>query len=230
MTQPTQKESLVGYKDEQKTILVIDDHWGNRSVVVNLLEPLGFTLIEAENGRDGLNKAIEHRPDLIITDLAMPEMNGYEMLRELRQHELLQEITVIVSSASVSAGDRQASLDAGGNDFLPKPISSDELFTLLAQHLQIEWELEYSDESDHGKALGKDNRQKDVSDLTRPPVAEVQSLYRAAQIGDIRAIRREAERIQQLDDCYRPFAQNLLHLAQSMDEEAILDLVKQLMY
>ena len=230
MTQPTQKESLVGYKDEQKTILVIDDHWGNRSVVVNLLEPLGFTLIEAENGRDGLNKAIEHRPDLIITDLAMPEMNGYEMLRELRQHELLQEITVIVSSASVSAGDRQASLDAGGNDFLPKPISSDELFTLLAQHLQIEWELEYSDESDHGKALGKDNRQKDVSDLTRPPAAEVQSLYRAAQIGDIRAIRREAERIQQLDDCYRPFAQNLLHLAQSMDEEAILDLVKQLMY
>ena len=66
--------------------------------------------------------------------------------------------------------------------------------------------------------------------MTRPPVAEVQSLYRAAQIGDIRAIRREAERIQQLDDCYRPFAQNLLHLAQSMDEEAILDLVKQLMY
>ena len=216
-------QSIIGYKGDLKTILVVDDAPVNRSVLVNLLAPLGFALVEAENGKEGLAKAAERQPDLIITDLAMPEMDGYEMLRELRQREPLKDIKVIVSSASVSAFDRQASLEAGGDDFLAKPIAMDDLLSLLVQHLPIEWEREGD-----GNSLGEtEGESMTIAELTIPPVAEMRSLYEAAQIGDIRAIEQETHRLQKLDERYRSFAQKLLHLAREMDEEAILLLVKQ---
>ena len=219
----TQGQSIIGYQGKRRTILVVDDRWENRSVVVNLLEPLGFTLIEAENGLDGLTKATEHQPDLIITDLAMPKMDGYEMLQVLYQSESLKQIKVIVSSASVATDERQASLDAGGDDFLPKPISSDEMFTLLAKHLCLEWVFEDENE----RSLPHSDEYSSLSEMAIPPVEELQSLYRAAQIGDIRAVEQEAERIEQLDTRYRLFAQKLLTLAQDMDEEIIFTFVKE---
>ena len=221
----TQGKSISGYQGERKTILVVDDRWENRSVVVNLLEPLGFILLEAENGREGLDQAIKHQPDLMITDLVMPEMDGFEMLQELRQNESLKQIKVIVSSASVATDERQASLDAGGDDFLPKPISSDEMFALLAKQLCLEWEFEGGIES----SLPNGDDHLPLSEMVIPPVEEMQSLYCAAQIGDIRAIEREAERIEQLDARYHSFTQKLIALAQDMDEEIIFTFVKEYM-
>ena len=221
--QSIEGNAIRGYKGERKTILVADDRWENRSVLVALLKPLGFRLVEAENGKQGLSKAAQYLPDLILTDLVMPEMDGYQMLQELRQQERLKNIKVIVSSASVSAGDRQASLEAGADDFLPKPVSAEELLAIVDRHLEIEWELE----SDRTSALETQKEQLASSEFVMPPVEEMRSLYAAAQIGDIRAIEREADRLQQLDERYRPLTQKLLHLAREMDEEAILTLVKQ---
>ena len=76
---------ITGYEGRRRKVMVVDDRWENRSVIVNLLEPLGFELLEAENGREGLDKAIQELPDVIITDLSMPIMDGYEMLQQLRE-------------------------------------------------------------------------------------------------------------------------------------------------
>jgi signal transduction histidine kinase len=130
-------QNIIGYQGEKRRILVVDDRWENRSVLVNLLEPLGFELFEAENGQEGLEKALELQPDIIITDLAMPVMNGFEMLYKLRNTENIKHFKVIVSSASVSDIDKQKSLDSGGNDFLAKPVQVDELTKLLETHLQL---------------------------------------------------------------------------------------------
>ncbi len=137
-----QGQTIIGYEGAPKHILIVDDRWENRSVLVNLLEPLKFNFTEAENGQEGLDKAREKLPDLVITDLAMPVMDGFTMLKQLRSEAKLQDLLVIVSSASVAQIDQQMSLDAGGDDFLAKPVQAEELFTLVAKHLQLTWKYE----------------------------------------------------------------------------------------
>jgi signal transduction histidine kinase/CheY-like chemotaxis protein len=134
--------NIISYVGEKREILIVDDRWENRAVIVNLLEPLGFIVTEAENGQQGLDKMREHLPDLVITDLAMPVMDGFQMLKQLRHDENLQQLKVIVSSASVAQADQQMSTEAGGDDFLAKPVNAQELFNTVAKHLQLTWNYE----------------------------------------------------------------------------------------
>ncbi len=94
--------NIIGYVGRQCSILVVDDRWENRSVLLNLLEPLGFRVIEAEHGQAGLERIQQYCPDLVITDLSMPVMDGFEMLKQIRNHEAWRSLKVIVSSASGS--------------------------------------------------------------------------------------------------------------------------------
>jgi signal transduction histidine kinase len=126
--QTSEAGNIISYAGEQKRILVVDDRWENRAVIVNLLEPLGFVLFEASHGEEGLQKMRENLPDLVITDLVMPVMDGFEMLKQLRRTEELKHLKVLVSSASVAQLDRQMSLESGGDDFLVKPINAGDLF------------------------------------------------------------------------------------------------------
>ncbi|GAB4345215.1 MAG: hypothetical protein Fur0042_09700 [Cyanophyceae cyanobacterium] len=129
----------LGYGGPRRRILVVDDRWENRSVLAQLLTPLGFEIAEAEHGRDALDQLERDRPDLVITDLAMPEMDGYELLKHLRQDLRLQGLPVLVSSASVSVDDRRKSTVAGGDRFLPKPVNAGELYEAIAALLSLDW-------------------------------------------------------------------------------------------
>ena len=82
---PPVDKTIIGYKGEQKQILVVDDKPINRGIVLNLLEPLGFHVQEAENGQEALAKIAELPPHLIIMDLIMPVMDGLEATRRIRQ-------------------------------------------------------------------------------------------------------------------------------------------------
>jgi signal transduction histidine kinase/ActR/RegA family two-component response regulator len=130
---------LTGYQGDRRTVLLVDDRWENRAVVSDLLTPLGFQMLEAKDGQDGLSQAKEHHPDLIITDLAMPLMDGLEMTRCLRQWDEFGDTPIIASSAFVFNYDRQQSQDAGCNDFLPKPVQASELLEILQRYLSLEW-------------------------------------------------------------------------------------------
>ncbi|MEH2452611.1 response regulator [Nostoc sp.] len=125
------QNNVIGFKGEKIKILIVDARWENRSIVINLLEPIGFEVFEASNGEEGLEKATEIQLDLIITDLTMPVMDGLAMTKHLRQLVELQNLVIIASSASVFDIDRQNALDIGCNDFLPKPIQADELLRQL---------------------------------------------------------------------------------------------------
>jgi signal transduction histidine kinase/FixJ family two-component response regulator len=131
--------AVTGYQGDKRKIIIVDDRWENRAVLVNLLEPIGFSTIEASNGKEAFDRALELAPDLILTDSVMPVTDGFELLRQIRAHPKLQDTIVLVSSASVFEADRQKSLDAGGNDFLPKPVQADRLLGLIQQYLQLEW-------------------------------------------------------------------------------------------
>lgn len=132
-------EQILGFRGAPRHLLVVDDQADNRQVLVNLLQPLGFLVSEASDGEDALEQAIAHPPDLVITDLVMPRLDGHGLIRQLRQLPATQTIPIIVSSAKTFETDRQASLAAGANAFMPKPIQAAVLLQLLQHHLQLEW-------------------------------------------------------------------------------------------
>ena len=219
-------KQIVGYHGTPKTILVVDDNWQNRSVIVSLLEPLGFAVVEAENGEDGLAKAAEINPDLIIADLLMPVMDGFEFLRQLQSSETFKDVPSIVSSASVYEMDRQKSLEAGGNDFLPKPVQLEELFSILEKHLQIKWKYEQTALSEITESQAS-NSVIPTSVMVIPAPEDLALLLALAQQGRLKKLTEEAKRIEQLDQGYNQFIQQILQLAKGFQADKIENLLKQ---
>ena len=210
-------ESIVGYAGEKKRILVVDDRWENRAIFVHLLKPLGFEILEAENGQEGLNKMRETRPDLVITDLQMPVMDGFALLKQLREDENLRQLKVIASSALVSQADRQMSINAGADDFLAKPIHVQELFSTLAKYLQLTWNYEAAPTS----------TVPNPTEIIAPTEAALQILLQLAQEGRLKKLIEVAEQIGQQEPIYQPFVQQVLHLARQFQSEKIEQLIQQ---
>ncbi|WP_199329130.1 MASE1 domain-containing protein [Coleofasciculus sp. FACHB-1120] len=214
---------ISGYSGDRKSILIVDDRWENRSVMVNLLQPLGFTVIEASNGQEGLEKAHQVQPDLIITDLVMPTLNGWDFLARLRQSETLKDVLVLVSSASVYDADRRKSLAAGGNDFLAKPVQVKELYHLLAKHLQLDWI--YAEAKPVERAIA--TRFANATEITVPPLPELSTLLEYAKRGQIKGIQQELERLAQLDDNYQMFVNQLTLLVKEFNIRKIRQFIKE---
>lgn len=216
--------TIIGYAGSPKHILIVDDRWENRSVLINLLEPIGFTFSEAENGQEGLEKARKSLPDLIITDLAMPVMGGLEMLQLLRSDSALKDILVIVSSASVAQLDQQMSLEAGGNDFLAKPVQADELFNLIAQHLQLQWRYE---EPEIKTKNIPSHKSLDNSELVPPSSSDLQILLELAEDGMLKELTETAQRIVKKNSDTQPFIEQVIQLAKKFQTEKIEALIRQ---
>ena len=108
--------------DTSRTILIAEDHLDSREALGALLEAFGFRVITAVNGTEAVARARESRPDLILMDIMMPELDGFEATRRLRRHPETEAIPIITLTAM--DGARALALDAGANDFLPKPINS----------------------------------------------------------------------------------------------------------
>ncbi|MEG5174532.1 ATP-binding protein [Microcoleus sp. B3-D7] len=212
--------TIIGYEGPPRHILIVDDRWENRSVLANLLQPLGFTFTEAENGQKGLEKAIEKLPDLVIADLAMPVMDGFEMLKKLRKLEDIKHLRVILSSASVAEIDQHKSLDMGGDDFLAKPVDAEELLTLLAKHLQLIWKYDVTE-------LTTRNNEVSTKELIPPSAADLQILLELAQDGFLRELAETAAQIGQKDQRYQPFIQQVIQLAKQFQTEKIEELIQQ---
>lgn len=210
-------QNITGYAGKRRTILVIDDRWENRSVVQNLLEPLGFEIQEAQDGAEGLVQAAT-QPDLIITDLAMPVMDGFEMLRQLRQTESLKHLKVIVSSASVAELDQQQSIDAGADDFLPKPVQIEVLLKLLQSHLDLTWS--YAIET-------PPEAEPQIIDVQVPKAIELQPLLDLVKRGRRRAFIDRANQLQQENPNYQAFLQHAIDLAQTFQVEQLEQLIEQ---
>ncbi|MGP1373763.1 MAG: response regulator [Almyronema sp.] len=221
----TEQGSILGYSGEAKTILVVDDKWENRSVLVNLLTPIGFVVYEAVHGQDGFNQVKQRQPHAVITDLAMPEMDGLTLIQKIRQLPSFQDLPIIVSSASVFDIDQQKSLAAGANDFLPKPVQVRELFAQLEKHLAITWVYEPK----AGVATATSEAMSEAAHLpwTVPAAADVEALYDFAMKGDLKEILHYAQDLQQRDQRLSAFAQKLEHLAKCFQEKELLELIRQ---
>ena len=171
------QQLIIGIKDQSPKILVVDDNKENLAVIIDLLTPLGFLVEQANDGCEGLEKAISWLPDVIITDLIMPKMDGFELINQLRQSHDLKNKIIIASSASVYDADRARSLAIGSDSFLPKPIQVEKLFEQLQHHLNLTWLYE--------NKLQKIAEEKTTAPLILPPMVELEKLYKLTLMGDI---------------------------------------------
>jgi len=211
---------IIGYNGQTRKLMLVDDKEWNRLVVKAVLEPLGFVVAEAENGAVALAMLESFQPDLIITDIVMPVMNGYEFTAQVRQ-SYGQEVTIIASSASVSLSDQSQALAVGCNDFIPKPLDLEQLLSKLPKYLHFQWLYQPAATAD---LMAPSEPEK----IVFPPHDELVKLQRAVMIGDIAIVEEEALRLQGIAPEYGNFAQRVLELAEEFDAEAIRKLLENL--
>jgi len=220
---------IIGYQGKPRTILIVDDRWENRSVIVNLLEPLGFDVIEANNGQEGLDIAIKAPPDLIITDLIMPIMDGFELMRHIRQSQTLKNMLIVVSSASVFEMDRNHSLAAGGNDFLAKPVQIDELLQTLQRHLELTWIYDSTSGNGHQSAAvhptTSDPQKTGNPEAIIFPHEELDILWDLAMKGRIKLLLEKIDSIESADPKFASFAHYIRQLAKGFQLKKIRDFI-----
>ncbi|MEH2326111.1 MAG: ATP-binding protein [Nostoc sp.] len=202
--------TIIGYQGQRRTILIADDKWENRSVIVNLLEPVGFTVVEASHGEEAWEQALLYKPQMIITDLVMPRLNGFELIERLRKSGLFKEIAVIASSASVFAIDQHKSIDVGADAFLPKPVEAEMLLEILRQFLQLEWIFDGKVDAIKKYYTGSLDQ---PNEMIYPTQEVLQELLELTQDGDIQKILELAEELSASDEQLSIFIQQLVQLA-----------------
>ncbi len=132
------EHDIIGYQGPRRLILVVDDHIEHRRVLAGMLEPLGFNIIQAASGQEAIRQAALLHPDLILMDLSMPQMDGWETSRLIRRNAMSQA-PIIVISANAFADDRERSVAAACNDYLAKPVHTPELLERIHKQLDLQW-------------------------------------------------------------------------------------------
>ena len=200
---------LAGYRrakgDGPLRILIIDDERDNREVLRGMLQPLGFSVREAGNGRLGLKIAEDWVPDLIFMDIFMPDMDGLETTQALRKHPCLCIIPVVAVSAAAFAGNRTASLAAGCDAFLTKPVFKESLAATLEALLPLEWL--------HGVKDPDVALPPEFATLSRE---QAESLARLIGLGNITALKEFAGSLNR-DGCCPVLAKRIGALAEDFD-------------
>jgi len=216
-TPSNDKRLMVGYRGQRRSVLLVDDVPANLMLVKDMLEPIGFEVLTAENGWDAIHLVADQRPDLIICDLVMPEMDGVEFTRRISADATLQQIPVIITSASANLADQSACVAAGATAFLTKPLDEERVMQQIATGLMLEWIFEEP-------VFIEDEQCKTVAQIP-PPLTELQQIHHLAQMGDIRGI---LDCVSQIADAFpqsQPFAERLGKLASSYQTREIITLL-----
>lgn len=211
-------QKITGIQGSAPQILIVDDDRIHCSMLTNLLQEIGCRTLEATDGKHGLQIAIEHNPDVILLDLAMPNMDGFELMVHLQANPQTCSIPIIVSSASVFEENRQRSLEAGATAFLPKPLQIDELLNRLRSLLGLEWIY----------AESSPPKGEQITDSTwvLPSQDVLQQLYHLAMMGDILAIEGMLRELTQENSQLAPFAAELSKLTANFQTGKIRKLLK----
>ena len=118
-----------------KRILVVEDHEDNRKLLRILLRNTGFEMLEAWDGESALTSAAKERPDLILMDIQLPGINGYDVTRRLKQDPDLKAIPIIAVTSYALGGDESKAREAGCDDYITKPYSPRELLKKIREYL-----------------------------------------------------------------------------------------------
>ncbi len=119
------------------TLLIIEDNEQNYYMMRFLLEKNGFSVIGAETGREGIDKALQYRPQAILLDIQLPEMDGYAVAAELKKHAEIEDVPIIAVTSYAMVGDRERILAAGATGYIEKPINPETFVGEIRGYLGI---------------------------------------------------------------------------------------------
>ena len=178
-------------------ILVIDKSDSARQAIVQLLEPIGFKMTVSGDMENGLRQAIAHPPDCVITELGMEAATGLDVVKGVRSHSSTIQTKIIVSSTHAFEKDRQNSLAAGADFFLPKPLELAQLLDALQKSLSLTWQYETEKKEVGNSKTEEDCRSNEISssNLTTqtaviPPDEEtLDKLYHLTMMGDLNGLK-----------------------------------------
>lgn len=197
------EKNIIGFQEKSKNILIVDDQYEHRTLITTLLEPLGFCVEQADSGENCLTMLPAFMPDLILMDLSMTGINGIETSQHLRQKGYTMPIVVL--SANAYPTDQKAALDAGCDDFLPKPLQVSALLNKLALHLSIKW---IYDGNKSDKIISEQNKS-----FTLPPPIIINQLMEFVQIGDLLGLKQQLNDLIMSEPSYKDFTQRIKILA-----------------
>ncbi len=210
-------QDIRGYEGVRRRVLVVDDTDFNRAPVVSFLAEVGFETMEAENGETALRCAQAWTPDIVLMDSVMPVMDGQEATRRLRRIDRFRALPIIAISANASATDEHACRAAGADSFLRKPLDLARLLAEIGRLLGLTWRRRTAQGEDGGDGP-----------IALPPPQEMDALIQVARVGNMRAIRVQAERLAAQDARYRALSDRLCRLAAAYESVAIVELLTSL--
>ncbi|MBF0526662.1 MAG: PAS domain S-box protein [Deltaproteobacteria bacterium] len=210
---------ILGYQGPRKSILVVDDNITNTSMLVSMLEPLGFEVTTAENGLEAVHQALDRRPDLVLLDLAMPVQNGLEAAKEIRQHIELNQTRIVGVSATISDSTHKGAFVAVCDDFALKPIRIGELLEKIQSQLQIAWETAPS---------GGSAADSVTAPVKVPPPHVLEAIRQTVERGDFGALDRQLTELPADDTAYAHFCNLLRRYAGRYDEDGIITFLNSL--
>jgi signal transduction histidine kinase/ActR/RegA family two-component response regulator len=205
---------IQGYIGPRRRVLIADDEQTNRLLLVRLLGELGFATEEAGNGAEALKLIAAHPPDILVTDLAMPVMDGLAVARALRREAATRTLPILAVSASASDYTREEAISAGCDDFLPKPIRATELLERLRGMLALEWTY-------LSEAVVLPDAARDPGGLAAPDPGTSADLYDLAMKGEVKALLARVDEAARDHPAGAALYDELKRLARNYDMKAV---------
>lgn len=215
---PEQRVQRLARDEKEWRILVVDDQITNRDVLIQLLSQAGFVVRGAVDGADGVAQFQAWRPDLILMDLMMPGMDGYDALGQIRGSDAGRSLPVVAVSAKAMAEEQREALDSGFDGFLAKPVRIGEVFEEIRRLTNVAYEYDdfpVSEVSEGDQLSGSDA-------LAAVPADLVASMREALSIGDMTTLRELTGQVSQHEPAV---AASLRRLVDAYSYEALSELL-----
>lgn len=214
---PEVKQEIQGYNGMLKTVMVVDDDPSARGLITDILAPLGFDVIEAQDGLACLKILQDCLPDIILMDVAMPGLSGWETVAKVRKSNVV--VPIIMVSADAKADNADEDFDFGHDDYLSKPIRLQSLMELIGKHLMLEWEYKSEDLPRHDKI----QTLEELKDL--PDSNHLQELLRFSEIGYAKGIQQKLQTMKGNKQASAEFIELIEDLANGFQFERIIQVL-----
>ncbi len=217
---PEEVQGIQGYRGEFKRIMVVDDEATHRQLVHAMLTPLGFEVVEVDNSLTVLDRVQQEKPDLILLDVSMPGLNGWELVAQLRTTGYRQPVVMISADASEGKAEGDALHDA----YIVKPVRLNALLETLGQQLNLQWHTRTVSAEVGNETRASTGRQ--IAALTLPDESHLQPLRKLALIGHKSGLQQALGQLEADGLASAEFVQTLSRLAAQFQFETIIRLLQ----
>ncbi|MCF8387999.1 MAG: response regulator [Bacteroidales bacterium] len=206
---PEADEMVIGIRKGYPTykVLVVDDKKPNRDLLSKMLTMVGFNIRSAGDGSEALKIFQEWKPDLIMMDMFMPVMDGFEAIRKIRKLPGGEKTVIFAVTASVFEEDRHEILDSGADEFIKKPFRENEVLNKIRDYLKIEYEYKKTAET---QTRFSDNKKPDEEVISSLPGDLVEKLKHATISGDIQVLEEHIPEIRKINQSLGDYFQKIL--------------------